>query len=243
MRTCQALTDSGHAVTLCGFHGPGGWLPDEDYFDFYGLRGGFQLCTTGRWRWPLSRPQLVRHVRAVAAAVMPDLVYARLCLLPLVELMPACPLVFEMHTPGPIGEFAVHRWLFERVMNRPGGSRLIVTTQVLKAYLEERYPNQEIVLARLSAELPIEIGAHELAKFKANQGLDGDEFQVGYTGFLDNMGLRGIHTFSRLRRSFRSVVFMSWGGPKSRYVIGKDKRRPIIFTSTADKRRTRCPGI
>ena len=199
---------------LCGFHGSGIRFSKRQLFDFYGLNGDAKVNLISQWQWPLSSPRLVHHVRSAASLFDPDLVYARLCLLPLVGLAPRRPLIFEMHTPGPVGESRFRRTLFERVIKRKGGSRLVVTTEVLRAYLLDRYPEQDVKLARLSAEHPIEINMKTLAEFKVRNQLDTPGFRVGYTGFLDSIGLRGIHVICALAEQLPDVCFDVVGGPE-----------------------------
>lgn len=211
MRMCQALADSGHDVTLAGIRAP---VAGADPFEYYGLRGGFRLEA---FRYPsrVIKPAAhVWNVHRLSRNLDPQLVYARLCVLPLLGVSRKVPLVFEMHTPGPVGESMARRTVFERVVLHRTRVRIVVTTHLLRDYLRERYPSLDVVVARLSAERPVDLDPAKLAAFKAAELLGSGSFHVGYTGFIDRSGLRGTGIICGMAAKMPDVSFHVVGGPE-----------------------------
>ena len=83
----------------------------------------------------------------------------------------------------------------------------------MAALLKKHITDIEIVVARLSAENPIQIDKEQLEDFKIKQ-LKGENFKyhVGYTGYLDTVGLRGTDIICKTALLMPKVAFHIVGG-------------------------------
>ena len=215
MRMCQAFSDCGHEVTLTGI---GCNKDTSEITKYYGLRGGFNIQTfffhklIGQLR--LREHLLAFKIRKLAIELKPDIIYSRLCLSALAKLPSDLPVVFEMHSPGPVSKSGYHRRKFSAFLKNKNFRRIVVTTKMLKSYLIDLYPNIDIVIARLSSEHPTSINDVNLMKFKKDTIKGKNEFRVGYTGFLDNTGLRGTDIICKIAEKIKDVDFHIVGGTK-----------------------------
>lgn len=216
MRMCQALSDAGHNVLLSAATGS----DDKDVIGYYGLRGGFKLALKKLPSWLDSRlgkvlrsVLLAFHHRQILKSFLPDLVYSRLTIAELMLLPRDIPIIYEMHSLGPVGQGGLKGLIFHWLIRHKHFCRIIVTTNALAKMLNERLPETEIVVARLSAETPIEIDAEVQSVFCA-QNLHGKGFDhhVGYTGNLDTVGLRGTEIICQCAGHLSDVAFHVVGG-------------------------------
>ncbi len=213
MKMCQALTNQGNEVVLSGIR------PQYEFSDpiaCYGLGGGFRVQTFYYpgivCRLRLRNFMHANNIKRLINKEKPDLVYSRLCVPALRQVPPDIPIIYEMHSPGPVGEKGSTKRAFEKLIYRKNFKRIVVTTNMLEQYLIKRYPQVEIVLARLSAERPIHISEDQLSEFKRNNISGGNTFHVGYTGFLDNYGLRGTDIICKIAANMPDVDFHVVGG-------------------------------
>ena len=214
MRMCQALADADHEVVLTGARSTAQMPADSEYFAYYGVDGGFTVRTF-HYRTDVARAVMhAWNVRRLCTQTGPDLVYSRLCTLPLLVLPAGTALMLEMHTPGPVGQSIAHRKTFEALARRFRRMRIVVTSERLKKYLHDRYPHLDVIVARLSAELPISISPRDLEGFKTGHLRGDHEFNVGYTGFLDVTGLRGTQIICEIAARMPEVGFHVVGGPE-----------------------------
>lgn len=223
MRMCQAFVDAGHEVTLVGRANP---LDSSDPIAYYGLRGGFrferfvdeqqqdeeQNETKGRRASLRSRLKLAMAARRLIRKIQPDFLYSRLTLYELFFVPYRLPIVFEMHSLGPLGhhqEGAIFHFLTWLKSFR----RIVVTTSILAEMLRERLPGIEIIVARLSAEPPIVISAEDLVKFReANLQGKAFKYHVGYTGSLDKRDIRGTSVICKAASEVPEAAFHVVGG-------------------------------
>ena len=218
MRVCQALTDAGHRVMLSAI------APSKKHDDpvsYYGLRGGFsiqcdyfnRLFYNNVTCWYL-RGGLIHawKTRSLFRSFKPDLVYSRLTILELAFVPRKIPIIFEMHSLGALGQKWWRRIVFRWITRCKNIRRIIVTTNILADLLKKEFPNIEIVIARLSAEPPIEIASGDLDNFRENNLLGSFKQNVGYTGFLDTYGLRGTDIICQAAAQMPNVGFHIVGG-------------------------------
>lgn len=219
MRLCQAFADSGHEVVLTGRASK---IRDADPISFYGLRGGFRIVLNAlgplwdnRLTQRLMIPGLVLawKTRRTLADFAPDLVYSRLTLTELALVPPELPIVFEMHSLGPLRRTRLHRWIFRWLLRHKKFRRIAATTDGLAKMLRAELPETEVVVARLSAEHPVALSDEEVAAFRREQ-LQGTAFRqhVGYTGNLDTFGLRGTEIICQAAALMPDVAFHIVGG-------------------------------
>jgi glycosyltransferase involved in cell wall biosynthesis len=216
MRMCQAFADAGHRVMLSA----SGEGEDADVIGYYGLRGGFTLALK---RFAGTSPgKLLRVVRALRLAIHhrrqirafgPEFIYSRLTLVELLFVPRTLPIIYEMHSLGYLGKGWFAGLLFRLLVRAKNFRCIVVTTDALAQLLQGRFPGVEVVVARLSADPPLEISAEEETAFRA-QNLQGGSFdyQVGYTGDLDTVGLRGTEVICRCAAHMPSVAFHVVGG-------------------------------
>jgi len=215
---CQAFADQGHAVLLAAAAGE----DSGDVVEYYGLRGGFDLALKrfpallkGRLARSLRLRELLLalHHRWVVRSFRPSLVYSRLAVAELVLLPRDLPVIYEMHSLGPLGRGGLKGLLFRWLLRCKYFRRIIVTTDALAGMLRERLPGVEVVVARLGAEPPVQVDAVALQAFRAEH-LQGHRFSrhVGYTGNLDTVGLRGTEVICRCAAALPDVAFHVVGG-------------------------------
>lgn len=219
MRVCQAFTDCGHEVVVTG---RSSGVKNTDPFSYYGLRGGFRVVVNALgdlWDNRVTRrlmiPGLVLawKTRRLLKSFAPDMIYSRLTLTELALVPPQLPIVYEMHSLGPLRKTRLHRWVFRQFLRRKNFRRIIVTTDALAAMLQKEVPRTEVVVARLSAEQPLALSRNALVAFREAQLQGGDfEHHVGYTGNLDTFGLRGTEIICQAAARLPKVAFHVVGG-------------------------------
>ena len=222
MRMCQALTDAGHDVTLSAF---GKSEFESNIIEYYGLKGGFSLNLINIPFW-LDNPWLKKiHLHKLYAAFCnrgvinrfkPDIIYSRLTLFELIFIPKGLSVIYEMHSLGFLGKKWPAPSLFKLLVSRKSFVRFVSSTNALACLLRAKFPKKDIVIARLSAELPIEIDTIKLSDFK-NKQLQGQQFEhhVGYTGYLDTVGLRGTEIICQLAVEIPNIAFHIVGGDKT----------------------------
>lgn len=221
VRVCQALADSGHDVTLLATANP---KNSSDPIVFYGLRGGFRIVAHKHNRILnsgisklvlLSGFLLAGKNRKLIKKTRPDLIYSRLTISELAWIPSNIPIIYEMHSLGPLGQNILRRTVFKWILKHKNVRRIVVTTKVLAEMLRKYFPHLDIVVAKLSAELPVEISEKEKAVFKERH-LRGWQFKfhVGYTGYMDTYGLRGTEIIIQTAARMPDVAFHLVGGEK-----------------------------
>jgi glycosyltransferase involved in cell wall biosynthesis len=215
---CQAFSDAGHEVVLAATEASA----CRDVAAYYGLRGGFDIflkriptLLSGR----VSRKLYVRdllvslHHRTQLRRFRPDLIYSRLTVGELLLVPSDIPIVYEMHSLGPLAKRGFRQWLFRWLVANKRFGRIIVTTHALATELRAKLPGTEIVVARLSADTPLTVDPEQLLSFKAEH-LQGQGFRhhVGYTGYLDTVGLRGTEVICQCAAHMPEAAFHIVGG-------------------------------
>jgi len=219
MRMCQAFVDSGHEVILTGV-APSKNAPEP--IKYYGLTGGFEVVrnTLNRLvdnritrRLQLPGLMLAWKTRQLPTSFKPDLVYSRLTLAELALVPRNMPIVYEMHSLGYLGKSFFQRLLFRLLARWKNFRRIIVTTNTLAGMLKNELSGVEVLVARLSAERPVSIDRDKLDAFRKNQ-LQGHEFKhhVGFTGYLDTVGLRGTDIICKTAAQMPDTAFHIVGG-------------------------------
>ena len=221
MRMCQALADEGHEVILSAFKNK---VKVDDVMAYYGLLGGFNLNLINLPFWlnykfikNLQLHKLYAAVinRKIIQKFKPDLVYSRLTLQELFLVPKAVPIIYEMHSLGFLGKKRLARMLFRLLVSVKSFKYFISSTNTLSDLLKKSLPKNEVLVARLSAELPIKIEASKIKNFRSNQ-LQGSEYKyhVGFTGYLDTVGLRGTEVICQLASKLPECAFHIVGGQK-----------------------------
>lgn len=222
MRVCQAFADEGHKVQLVGFMPKTDYAPNEP-IDFYGLKGGFEVIRyqlTELWKSRLSRFLLLDgfflawKTRKNINQLKPDLIYSRLTITELAFIPSHIPILYEMHSLGPLGQKKLHRFCFRLILKLKQFKRIIVTTDVLANTLKRTLPDiPEVTIARLSADLPVKLQDADIARFKNDHLLGNNfSFHVGYTGYLDTIGLRGTDIIIKTAAVMPEIAFHIVGG-------------------------------
>lgn len=220
MRMAQALTDRGHEVMLSGI--ATNTDASQTVIESYGLRGGFELAlqpertlSQTRLARRLQLPGLntAKRIRRPLRAFAPDLVYSRLTLAELLGVPRSIPLIYEMHSLGPLRRDRLQRRLFRWLIDRQAITRIIVTTDLLAGELRERFPRLDVRVARLSAEVPEQPDENDRLQFQQSmlQG-QGFTYHIGYTGYLDRSGMRGTGLIIELARRLPATAFHVVGG-------------------------------
>ena len=218
MRVCQAFHDAGHEVELDAI------APSKSHEDparYYGLEGGFKVTChffhnflyNERTRWYLLGG-LLNGLQAMKSfrRSKPDIVYSRLTISELLFLPKDVPIIYEMHSLGGLGQKWWRRKTLEWVFRNKNLKRIIVTTDVLADWLKEQFPEIEVVIARLSAEPPIDVEVDKLKTFQQEHVKGQFTHNVGYTGYLDTYGLRGTDVICQAASKMPDVGFHIVGG-------------------------------
>lgn len=219
MRVCQAFTDVGYSVVLSGLA-----LSREisDPIEYYGLKGGFsvELNYLGKLlhsrfarKFMLDSLVMAFKNRKIIKDHKPDLIYSRLTLFDLLFIPKDTLVVYETHNLGYLDGSWLQCQIFKLLLRKKNFRKFIVTTERLQKELSKHLKGIKVVLARLSAEPPIEISESELCDFQRDT-LSGKEFNrnVGYTGFLDKVGLRGTEIICQLADKIPKAAFHIVGG-------------------------------
>lgn len=218
MRVCQAFADEGHEVLLSAV------APSPEFDDpvsYYGLSGGFKLqCDyfhrfiyNDITRWYLLGGMIqAMKTRKLFETFKPDIVYSRLTILELIFVPKEMPIIFETHSLGALGQKWWRRKAFQWILRHKNIKRIVVTTNILHDLLSKEIPDTDIVIARLSAELPVEVSEEERLSFKQEHIKGNFKHNVGYTGYLDTYGLRGTDIICQAAAQMPDVGFHIVGG-------------------------------
>lgn len=218
MRMCQALSDAGHDVLFTALDAVHKKAPNE----FYDLKGDFKIALQKMNLFMNNR--LTRKLRVSnlfnglyhskkIKHFQPDIIYSRLTVIELLFVPRYIPIIYEMHSLGPFGKGLIFKTLFKFVLKIKNFKRIIVSSNTLLEMLKEHVNDIEIIVARLSAEEPVEASQNEINDFKKEnikgQNLD---YHVGYTGYLDTVGLRGTDIICRTAQQMPNTAFHIVGG-------------------------------
>ena len=218
LKMCQAFSNSGHKVLLTGVDSK----HPRSLKEFYDLSDDFEVRLQKLNRLfdnaltrKLKLKNLINgiyHVKELKK-FKPDIIYSRLTLLELMFLPKDLPLIYEMHSLGYLEKGFFARITFKFLLRKKNFKRIIVSSNALATLLKKYVADIEIVVARLSAENPIQIGEKQLVDFKIKQ-LKGESFKyhVGYTGYLDTVGLRGTDIICKTASLMPKVAFHIVGG-------------------------------
>jgi len=218
IRMCQAFTEAGHEVILTGINSDHKKTPNE----FYSLKGDFKISLQKMSFFLnnyITRKLRIRNLfngifqLKKTIQFRPDIIYSRLTVLELFFVPRNIPIIYEMHSLGPFGKGIFYKTLFKILLRIKNFKRIIVSSEALKKILKNHINNIEVVIARLSAEEPIKITKQELERFKLNN-LKGANFKyhVGYTGYLDTVGLRGTDLICKIASQSSNIAFHIVGG-------------------------------
>lgn len=218
LKVCKALSDQGHEVLLTGRRL--GQKEDDEIFGFYGLPPEFNLHLRRVARLidnrvarliDLAGFALALRFRLAVRKFKPELVYSRLTNAELLALPKNLPLIYEMHSPGALGDSGWRGWLFRHLISRLNVQHIVVTTESLRKYLRAEMPDLEVRVARLSAEPPLVLEEAQVADFRQKK-IKGQTFlfHAGYTGFLGET--RGTRTLIETAVRTPEVAFHIVGG-------------------------------
>ncbi|HEY8190489.1 MAG TPA: glycosyltransferase [Micavibrio sp.] len=212
MRLCQAFADQGHQVTLSAVASPHN---PADPVEYYGLRGGFdvRLNAMGKFIWNRVMRKLLASglalafkTRRLVEEIKPDLIYSRLTIAELALVPRDIPIIYETHSLGPLGQSWWQNLAFRWIMRHKNIRRIIVTTRTMADLVREKLPRIEVAVAPLSAEEP----------GTANETLPAlpgkNDFKIGYTGYMDVDGYRGIDILVELAAAMPDCDFHLVGG-------------------------------
>ncbi|MDA7604989.1 glycosyltransferase family 4 protein [Candidatus Pelagibacter sp.] len=241
MRMCQALNDAGHEVMITAVQGE----ISKDLIGYYGLKGGFKIVLqkiNKILKNKIANKLLVKSLvnglfhRNQVKLFKPDLIYSRLTICELMFVSNKIPIIYEMHSLGAFGKSFLEKNLFKIILKMKNFRKIVVTTQILAEMLKEYIQDVDIVVSRLSAEQPIDLKNEELQYFK-KENLNGKNFDkhVGYTGYIDTVGLRGTDIICQIASKMPSVAFHIVGGsPETvdhwiEYAKDYNKNKNIFF--------------
>ena len=233
MRMAQAFADCKNEVILTGISDS---YNSPDPIAHYDLKGGFRvigytlnLINSNKIAQILQLSGLYISFknRKLIKTFRPDIIYSRLTLSELALLPNDIPIIYEMHSLGPIGKSRFEKWMFDILLKYKNIKRIIVTTNSLVNMLQSYISGVEIKVARLSAEAPIDIALDDIQAFITKE-LKGKSFlyHIGYTGNLDTIGLRGTDTILETASKMSEAAF---------HIVGGDDRAAEYWQNIAEK--------
>jgi glycosyltransferase involved in cell wall biosynthesis len=212
MKTCQAMAQLGHDVTLIAFDNPeaGGIQPWEVVASFYGLQTRFEIVY-----YPFHKRGVIRRLfpwRALrkAMAFTPDILYVWPVQSAVGGLLFRRPVIFELHD-RPTGRFGPFWYrLFLRMRGR---KRLLLITNALQNALERAYspklPKEQVVIAPNGVDLERFESLPDVKTAQRDLGFP-EKISVACTGHL--YAGRGANLFLKLASHFPQAHFLWVGG-------------------------------
>jgi glycosyltransferase involved in cell wall biosynthesis len=223
MKTCQAMTQVGHDVTLVAFDNPeaGGGQPWDTVAAFYGLQTRFDIVY-----FPFHKRGFIRRMfpwRALrrALTLKPDLLYVWPVQSAVGGLLFRKPVILEIHD-RPAGQLGpIWYRLFLRL---PGRKRLVLITNALRDALDQAYSpplaEEQVVIAPNGVDLERFKGLPDIQAARRELGFS-EEVTVVCTGHL--YAGRGVELFLGLASGFPEVHFLWVGGHPDDVTIWRDR--------------------
>jgi glycosyltransferase involved in cell wall biosynthesis len=207
MKTCQALGQVGHTVTLLV---PGSQSHPWERLDaHYGLEALFPI------QWLAANPRLRRYDFSIAAVrrahkLHADLIYVWPLQAAVAGLLASLPVALELHGPpeGPFGPT-----LFRLFLRLSGRKRLLPITQALVKLLRPAFGPAVIGIDTVIAPNGVDGGRFELLpppEDARKQRRLPERLTVGYTGHL--YPGRGMDLLVELAARFPALQFLWVGG-------------------------------
>ncbi|MGD8455413.1 MAG: glycosyltransferase family 4 protein [Anaerolineales bacterium] len=212
MKTCQAMTQLGHEVTLVAFDNPdaGGVQPWGVVAEFYGLQTRFEIIY-----FPFHKRGFIRRMfpwRALrkALSLKPDLLYVWPVQSAVGGLLLRKPVILEIHD-RPTGQLGP---IWYRIFLRLSGrKRLVLITKALQKALEQTYPDrlpeEQVVIAPNGVDLERFEGLPDSQDARQTLGFP-DQVTVACTGHL--YAGRGVDLFLGLASDIPEAHFLWAGG-------------------------------
>ena len=212
MKTCQAMAQLGHDVTLIAFDNPeaGGIQPWETVANFYGLQTCFEIVY-----YPFHKRGFIRRLfpwRALRKAISlnPDILYVWPVQSAVGGLLLRRPVIFELHD-RPSGRFGPF-W-YRLFLRMRGHKRLLLITSALQNVLERVYspklPKEQVLIAPNGVDLERFEALPDIKTARRELGFP-EKITVACTGHL--YAGRGTNLFLRLASHFPQVHFLWVGG-------------------------------
>jgi glycosyltransferase involved in cell wall biosynthesis len=206
MKTCQAMAQLGHEVTLL--------LPDLEpgapvSREWEALAAHYGLHTPFRLEWLKTHGRRLFTYRAVrrARALKPDLLYTWPLHSAVFGLLAKIPVVLELHEQpqGRLGPF-----LYRRFVQLPGQKRQVCITQALKDILARDFGSlPDTMVAPNGVDLERFAALPDPGEARRQIGLS-DAPTVACTGHL--YAGRGVEIFLNLAAAFPETQFLWAGG-------------------------------
>ncbi len=223
MKTCQAMVQLGHEVTLIAFDNPeaGGIQPWEMVANFYGLQTRFEILY-----YPFHKRGFIRRLfpwRALRTAISlrPNILYVWPIQSAVGGLLLGHPVIFELHD-RPSGSFGPFWYrLFLRIQ---GHKRLLLITNALQNALECVYspklPKGQVVIAPNGVDLDRFESLPDIQIARRELGFP-EKPTVACTGHL--YAGRGANLFLQLASQFPQVHFLWVGGRPGDVTAWRDR--------------------
>jgi len=220
LRLCLAFREKGHNVILTGKTKS---KNPVNVFQHYGIDEKFKIKSkyinsifTSRYsiKFYLDSIILAFFNKKVINKYKPDIIYSRLTLFELFLVPRNIPIIYEMHGPGPIEKWYIKPF-FIFLLRIKTFKKIATTNEMTANYLREYLINTKIEVIRLSIDEPIEISKEEALMFSRTQ-MKGENFKyhIGYTGNMDNYGLRGVDIIPKIASKMPHCFFHIVGGNK-----------------------------
>ena len=223
MKTCQAMTQLGHEVTLIAFDNPetGGVQPWETVAKFYGLKTQFQISY-----FPFHKRGFIRRMfpwRALLRTLTfnPDILYIWPVQSAVGALLLRRPVIFEVHDrpTGRLGPI----W-FRLFLRLPGRKRLVMITRALQNALEQTYsrslPPEQIVIGPNGVDLERFENLPDIHTVRRELNFP-EKLTIACTGHLYTG--RGANLFLGLTSEFPDAHFLWVGGRPDDVAVWRDR--------------------
>jgi glycosyltransferase involved in cell wall biosynthesis len=212
MKTCQAMVQLGHDVTLLAFDNPeaGGVQPWDIVANFYGLETQFEIIYYSFQKRGFLRRTFPWRALRKALTFNPDLLYVWPVQSAVGGLIFRKPVILEIHDrpAGRIGPI----W-YRLFLRMAGHKRLVLITRALQNTLAQTYtpsfPDEQVVIAPNGVDLNQYDQLPDSQSARLELGFP-DKVTVACTGHL--YAGRGANLFLGLASTFPDAHFLWVGG-------------------------------
>lgn len=219
MKTCQALSLSGHEVVLLTPKTDGVGSVDG-IESLYGLRQAFPIHPI-KYFPSFRRYDFSLHAAWAAHKMKAELIYCWLIQAAVFAVLLRHPVILEMHGPpeGRIGPF-----LFRLFLSLPGRKRILFITRALQQIVEQKFgvvfPPEQAMIAPNGVDLDRYQSLPDPSPARRSLGLP-DRFSAIYTGHL--YPGRGMSLLLELAQRFPEVSFVWVGGHPEDVRVWKER--------------------
>jgi len=235
MNMCQGFTENNHEILLTGFQKKLDKKSFRTIHDFYNVKQNFKIKTINIAWLNKSLLTYLRdfiygiYIYIIIKKYKPEIVYSRLVFIDLLFVPNSVKVIYEMHSPGPITKNSFESYIFGKLIQLGKINRIVTSTNQLKDFIQTKFPQLDIVVARVGANTPPPLDSRIVNEFKINLTGINKLFNVGYAGHIDE--LRGMNIMIDIAKRMPNITFHIVGGFEEDINYWKEKNdaENIVF--------------